>query len=53
MASLNHVRGYFRKFDEGGKQYIREILGGGGNVKTCVAVYEEGLFDLGEGGKTF
>ena len=30
--------------------YVREILGG--NMKTHVAVYEEGLFDL-RGGKTF
>ena len=28
----------------GGKLHIREILGG--NMKTHVAVYEEGLFDI-------
>ena len=39
-------------FDKGGERHIREILrGGGGNMKTRVAVYEEGLSDLhGEGG---
>ena len=34
-----------------GKLHIREILGGG-NMKTRVAVYEDGLLDL-KGGKTF
>ena len=32
---------------KGGEPHIREILGG--NMKTHVAVYEEGLFDLREG----
>ena len=42
-------------FDKGGERHIREILrGGGGNMKTRVAVYEEGLSDLhGEGGNHF
>ena len=48
------VRVCFRKLDKGHELHIREILcvclcvwggGGGGNMKTCVAVYEEGLFD--------
>ena len=34
----------------GGQTHIREILGG--NMKTHVAVYEEGLFDL-RGAKLF
>ena len=34
-------RVYFRKNDKGGELHIREILGG--NMKTRVAVYEEGL----------
>ena len=34
----------------GAKPHIREILGG--NMKTHVAIYEEGLFDLG-GAKLF
>ena len=38
-------RVYFRKLDKGGQLHIREILGGG-NIKTCMAIYEEGLFDL-------
>ena len=38
------------KVTSGGELHIREILGG--NMKTHVAVYEEGLFDLREG-KTF
>ena len=36
------VRVYFRKLDGGGGGGG----GGGGNMKTRVAVYEEGLFDL-------
>ena len=34
----------------GGEPHIREILGG--NMKTHLAAYEKGLFDL-RGGKTF
>ena len=41
-------RVYFRKLDRGGggggEPHIQEILGD--NMKTHVAVYEEGLFDL-------
>ena len=45
------IRVYFRKSDKGGERHIRrEILGG--NMKTHVAAYEEGLFDL-RGGKLF
>ena len=44
------LRVYFRKFDKGGEPHIREILGG--NMKTHLAVYEEGLFDL-RGSKLF
>ena len=47
-----NVRVYFRKSDKGGggggQLHIREILGG--NMKTHLAVYGEGLFDL-RGGK--
>ena len=46
-------RVYFRKLDKGGgggQPHIREILGG--NMKTHLAVYEEGLFDL-RGAKLF
>ena len=39
------------KVRRGGEPHIREILGG--NMKTHVAVYEESLFDLRGGGKTF
>ena len=41
---------FFMKVTRGGKPHIREILGG--NMKTCVAVYEDGLFDL-RGAKPF
>ena len=44
------ARVYFRKLDKGGESHIREILGG--NMKTRLAVYKDGLFDL-RGGKTF
>ena len=44
-------RVYFRKLDKGGKLCIREILGG--NMKTHVALHEEGLFDLRGGAKLF
>ena len=42
----------FQKSDKGGagRMHIRKILGG--NMKTHVAVYEEGLFDL-RGAKLF
>ena len=39
------------KVTRGGKLHIQEILGG--NMKTHVAVYEEGLFDLRGGAKPF
>ena len=44
-------RVYFRKSDKGARTaYTRKILGG--DMKTHVAVYEEGLFDL-RGAKLF
>ena len=49
-TSVSPKQGYYRKSDKGGKLHIREILGG--NMKTHVAVYEEGLFDL-RGAKLF
>ena len=39
---------YFSDKGGGGQPHIQEILGG--NMKTRVAVYEEGLFDRGGGG---
>ena len=40
-----HTPGFISEnVTRGGKPHIREILGG--NMKTHVAVYEEGLFDL-------
>ena len=46
----------FIKLHMGDELHIREIFGGGrgggGNKKTHVAVYEEGLFDL-RGAKLF
>ena len=39
------ARVYFRKVTRGGKSHIQ-----GGNMKTHVAVYEEGLFDVRGGG---
>ena len=49
-----NARVYFKKLGKGGGGelhiHVRKILGG--NMKTHVAVYEEGLLDL-MGGKTF
>ena len=50
MKYNNVNRVYFRKLDKGGQPHIGEVLGG--NMKTHLAVYEEGLFDL-RGAKLF
>ena len=54
LERCNCIEGYFRKLDKegggGGQTAHKRNLGG--NMKTSLAVYEEGLFDL-RGAKRF
>ena len=47
---VNLIHHHHQGHSSGGEPHIREILGG--NMKTHLAVYEEGLFDL-RGGEPF